>query len=94
MKPSKNPDVLESASAIKRRLQRVVGTPRYDELRDSLMLLVGRTTVTYHVEQWMSHAKELEVELNGALDKLEKLGSANAPGERPPTDGARTRPEA
>ncbi|MDE2106543.1 MAG: hypothetical protein KGL39_55525, partial [Patescibacteria group bacterium] len=48
-------------------------TPRSDELRDSLMLLVGKTTVMYHVEQWLNHSKELERELiaaNGELDAI------------------------
>ena len=45
-------------------------TPRTDELRDSLMLLVGRTSVTYHVEQFLEHSKQLERELNEANDKL------------------------
>jgi len=45
-------------------------TPRTDELRDSLMLLVGRTSVTYHVEQLLEHSKQLERELNETNDKL------------------------
>lgn len=37
-------------------------TPKTDELRDSLALLVGKTSVTYRVEQWLNHSKKLEME--------------------------------
>lgn len=48
-------------------------TPRTNELRESLMTLVKRTSVTYHVEQWLNHSIKLERENNALVADVEKL---------------------
>lgn len=48
-------------------------TPRYYELRDRLSRNLGRTPLTYHVEEWMRHAQQLEIELHQALAEIARL---------------------
>jgi hypothetical protein len=52
-------------------------TPRSDALRNGLMPFSGKTTVTFHVIQWMKHSQQLERELNEANDKLSKHKTNN-----------------
>ena len=41
------------------------------------MPFAGKTTVTFHVIQWMKHSQQLERELNEANDKLSKHKTNN-----------------